>query len=219
MRMGASSNIVVFIVLSLTIGALAKEDFRNQTIECIFRAYDACYHGIASLGANFSAHYDDSPVLINSTCKLSNSTIECLGKIPTSCYGASTPFGLKNASVLIQQLCTNNSQEQIKFLNSSHCYNKQIMRRRNCVKKYSSEGKTDAKSLCCSNLKTQKCLREEMNVCPTNTTEFQNTVMSTYRSYHNYICQDTEKHCGHSVKHFVSAFVLFLAFLFTFSLH
>ncbi|KFM79744.1 hypothetical protein X975_14837, partial [Stegodyphus mimosarum] len=80
------------------------------------------------------------------------------------------------------------SRSQSLFLNSSACYNKNIKVRQNCVKKYSKSSKEDAKTLCCRNLDIQKCLKKEMNVCPKNSTDFQNEVIDAYTSPHNALC-------------------------------
>ncbi|XP_015930641.1 uncharacterized protein [Parasteatoda tepidariorum] len=179
-------------------GTIAAKDYRNKTIDCVFKQYNECYKTIGSLGANFSARYDETTAEINATCNSSRTVTErCLSDITTSCNTRlDSSIGL-SVNSLIGSLCNNKSKEQARFLNSSACYNKNQKRRIDCVTSYSPGSNTDARSLCCSLQKQQECLRDNMTlVCTHNATDFQNHLVNEYRKVHFILCGTYFKYCN-----------------------
>ncbi|GBL87190.1 hypothetical protein AVEN_270478-1 [Araneus ventricosus] len=193
MRVRAEILVCLFWML---VGVCAAKDIRNETIECVFREYDKCYHTISSLGANFSARYDETEMQVNVTCRGEMQTRQCIANIPHVC---NTLSGWNPNRIIdtLHSLCTKNRTEHRNFLNSSICYNRNLNRRQHCVNKYSYSSKTDVKSLCCSNRDTLECLKEDMrNTCPRNYTAFQNHLMEVYRSHHFTVCGPYHRYCN-----------------------
>ncbi|XP_055931220.1 uncharacterized protein LOC129961702 [Argiope bruennichi] len=207
------SEILVFLFWTLS-GVCATKGFKNETIECVFREYDKCYLAISSLGADFTARYDETEMQINATCRTEMQTRQCIANIPHAC---NTFSGWNPNRIIdtVHNLCTKNKTEHKNFLNSSICYNQNLSRRQNCVNKYSYGSKTDVKSLCCSNRDTLECLKEELrNTCPRNYTEFQNHLMEVYRSHHFAVCGHYYRICNGASSFVISAgFIMFLIML------
>ncbi|GFQ73185.1 uncharacterized protein TNCT_525371 [Trichonephila clavata] len=193
-------SVALVVLLCVVAGVSAKKDFKNDTIECVFKEYNRCYHDIASLGANFSVRYDETEVQINTTCKSEMAVKQCISGIVSVCNSVSGRAPANRIIDLIHNICNRNKTEHKNFLNSTHCYNINQNRRRHCVNKHSYGSKTDAKSLCCSNKKTLQCLKDDLrNSCAHNYTEFQNHIMETYRSHHSTICGPYYQYCSNAL--------------------
>ncbi|GFT44282.1 uncharacterized protein NPIL_532791 [Nephila pilipes] len=193
-------SVALVTLLWIAAGVTAKTDFKNETIECIFKEYNRCYRDIASLGANFSARYDETELQINATCKSEITARQCISSVAVNCNSASGRAPANRIIDLIHSLCSKNKTEHKNFLNSTSCYNRNQNRRVHCMNKHSYGTKTDAKSLCCSNKKTLQCLKDDLrNSCSHNYTEFQNHIMETYRSPHSTICGPYYQYCNNAL--------------------
>ncbi|KAG8179115.1 hypothetical protein JTE90_000149 [Oedothorax gibbosus] len=173
------------VLLLWIIAGSAAKDFRNETIACVFQKYDACYNYISTLGASFTHRSDMTVQELAHSCKNEADVQNCIMNVAPICRSNPEFGSTQRITSLVHNICTNKSVDQIMFLNSSSCYNQYYYKRDECVKKYDVGKNTDAKSLCCSNLKTLRCLAEDMqSVCPRNYTQFRTNLTETYRGYH-----------------------------------
>ncbi|GIY30376.1 uncharacterized protein CEXT_323391 [Caerostris extrusa] len=209
------TRIGLFVSLLFIVAGISEaKDYKNETIECVFREYNKCYQGIASLGANFSARYDETEMQVNVTCRNELPMRDCISNILGTCNSYAGRGPVNRVIDIVHNICTKNKTEHNNFLNSSSCYNINQSRRQYCVNKYSYGSKTDAKSLCCSNKHTIECLRKEFwNACPKNYTHFQNYLVETYRSHHSTVCGYYYKYCNVAANRVASAGMLVVSFV------